>query len=156
MKGLRIFQILLVLGTVLCFTAIWLFFKQTPQPVGSALSTPGLLAQNNYMGPIKPIPGNPYLVRIEILVKDSPELGGVQIEKVTFNGEELPLKPRDIYGNRGSSSFQLPPGKYELRWTVQRDKKIWPRTITHEEIVTIDRRDQWIQVSIEGEKASIN
>ena len=101
------------------------------------------------------MPGNPQLVRVEVIVRDSPEAGGVQVQNASFNGQGIPLKPRDIYGNRGSSSFQVPPGKYKLRWIVQRDKVEWPRTISHEEDVTIDPRDLWLQIYIEGEEASI-
>jgi hypothetical protein len=118
--------------------------------------TLSLKAQNTYLGPIQPIPGNPQLVRIEILVRDSPESGGLQIQSVEFAGQGIPLRPRDIYGNRGSASFQLPPGKQNLKWTVQRSKTIWPRTITHKEEVTIDPRDYWIQIVIVGDTATIN
>ena len=110
----------------------------------------------SYQGPTEPVPGNPQLVKIEILVRDSPEAGGVQVQNVTFNGKEIPLQPRDIYGNRGSAGFQLSPGKYSLRWTVQKDKFAWPRVISHEEEVTVDPRDLWLQISIVGEKASIS
>jgi hypothetical protein len=115
-----------------------------------------LFGQNTYLGPIHPIPGDPHLVRIQINVRDSPDSGGVQIQNVEFNGQGIPLKPRDVYGNRGGASFQLPPGKQKLRWTVQRSKTVWPRTVTHEEEVTIDPRDYWIQISIVGETASIS
>jgi hypothetical protein len=109
-----------------------------------------------YLGPIQPVPGDPHLVRIQIIVRDSPESGGVQIQNVEFDHQTIPLKPRDIYGNRGGASFQLPPGKRKLRWVVQRDKTIWPRTISHEEEVNIDPRDYWIQILIVGETATIN
>jgi hypothetical protein len=114
-----------------------------------------LFAQSTYLGPTAPIPGDPRLVRVEILVKDGPDLGGVQMETVTFNGISIPLKPRDIFGKRGGASFQVAPGKYTLRWTVNRSKTQWPRTISHEEIVTIDPRDLWVQILIEGDEASI-
>jgi len=118
-------------------------------------TTSELLVQNTYLGPTEPIPGNPQLVQIEVLVRDSPETAGVQIQSVIFNGQAIPLKPRDIFGKRASASFQLPPGNYMLRWTVNRNKLIWPRLITHEEEVTLDPRDLWIQILIEGEQVSI-
>ncbi len=127
-----------------------LFFKQQP-----FLSHGGLIAQNvnNYLGPDGRTP--PELVRIQLLVHDDPNPQGVQIESVKFNGQSVPLKPRDIYGFRGQASFQLRPGKYTLKWKVQRDRLTWPRTIEHTEEVTIDPRDLWIQINIVGEKASI-
>ncbi|HEV7738122.1 MAG TPA: hypothetical protein VGO47_12230 [Chlamydiales bacterium] len=113
------------------------------------------MASNTYFGPIKPAPGNPQLVRLEVLVRDSPEASGLQIVSVEFNNTNIPLKPRDIYGNRGNASFQVKPGTYQLQWIVNRDKFAWPRSVTHEEIVTVSPRDLWLQVSIEGETASI-
>lgn len=114
-----------------------------------------VLLQNTYLGPTKPVPGNPRLVRVEVSVRDNPELGGVQIQSVAFNDQTIPLKPRDIHGNRGKGSFQVKPGKYKLKWTVRRDQVLWPRTTSLEEEVNIDPRDLWVQILIEGEKASI-
>jgi hypothetical protein len=54
------------------------------------------------------------------------------------------------------ASFQVPPGKYKLRWKVNRNKIVWPRTIDREEEVTISPRDQWLQISIVGEDVSIS
>lgn len=153
MKGQRIIHLIFILGTTLCTLNLLLYLSK------DSLSSPPketvLITQNTYMGPTAPVPGDPYLVRVEVLVKDSPDIAGVQIQNVTFNGQSIPLKPRDIFGKRASASFQLQPGKYTLRWTVNRDKTIWPRTITHEEEVTIDPRDLWIQILIEGDSASI-
>lgn len=114
-----------------------------------------IIAQNTYLGPIAPVPGDPQLIRVEIIVNDDPKLGGLQIQKVIFNSTDVPLKPRDINGFRGQASFQLPPGKYKLKWIVNRDKYAWPRTASHEEIVTLDKRDLWVQITIQGEEAKI-
>ena len=152
MKEQKFFQLLLILGTALSLLTISVYcIKGKPLNTANA----ELLAQNIYMGPTSPVPGNPYLVRVELLVKDSADLAGVQIQSVTFNGQAIPLKPRDIFGKRAAASFQLAPGKYNLRWTVMRDKIVWPRNATHHEEVTIDPRDLWIQILIEGDKASI-
>lgn len=114
----------------------------------------GSLAQT-YFGPTAPIPGNPQLVRVEVLVQDGSEPNGLQVVSASFNGTSIPLKPRDVLGYRGGASFQVKPGKYTLRWKVNRDHFAWPRTASHEEIVTIDPRDLWLQISIEGDQASI-
>jgi hypothetical protein len=152
MKGQKFFQFLLVAGTLLCAVGIFFSFQRKNTLV-SVYST--MVAQNTYLGPVRPIPGHPELVRVEVEVHDSPELGGVQIESAEFNGQSIPLKPRDIFGNRGKASFQVPPGQYSLKWVVRRDKVLWPRTLSHEESVTIDARDLWVQISIKGESASI-
>jgi hypothetical protein len=113
-----------------------------------------LLSQTStYLGPKSPSSKN--AVRVEVLVQDSIELGGVTIQSANFNSTEIPLKPRDIYGYRGGASFQLPPGTYKLKWVVQRDKTVWPRTKNHEEKVIISPKDLWIQITINGESASI-
>lgn len=111
---------------------------------------------NSYLGPTKKVPGNPQLVRVQVLVNDDPSPSGVQIVEAEFNQKEIPLKPRDIYGYRGQASFQTPPGTYKLRWKVRIDRYAWPRTTTHEEEVTIDPRDLWLQITITGNKASIS
>lgn len=121
----------------------------------SLFSVNCLCAQYSYEGPTEPIPGNPQLVRVEVLVRDSPLAGGVQVRSAKFNGRGIPLKPRDIYGNRGSASFQVAPGKYKLQWVVQKDKFAWPRQESHEEIVNVSAQDLWLQVYIEGDEASI-
>jgi hypothetical protein len=115
-----------------------------------------LWAQNTYFGPTEPIPGSPHLIRVQILIRDSDVPSGLQMKSVTFNGTSIPLKPRDVSGYRGQASFQLPPGKYSLKWVVERDKRAWPRTLNREEEVILDPRDLWIQISIEGDTATIS
>lgn len=126
--------------------------------LGTLLNLNDLTAQNSntYLGPSKKIPGNPQLLRVQILVNDDPNPQGVQIVEATFDGKDIPLKPRDIYGFRGQASFQTPPGKYKLRWKVHLDKFAWPRTQSHEEEVTLNGKDLWLQITITGEKASIS
>jgi hypothetical protein len=94
-------------------------------------------------------------VKVQILIRDSAQLGGVKILSVEFDGQSIPLKPADIYGIRGEAGFQKKPGKYALKWTVERDQVVWPRRISHEEEVAISPRDLWIQITIEGDQASI-
>lgn len=148
MRQIRFFQLLASLGAAL------FFFSTAFCVEGNSAS--GEVAQNTYFGPISPVPGNPQLVRVEVSVYDSPKPGGLEIESVTFNGASIPLKPRDVYGFRGKGSFQYPPGKYKLSWVVNRDNRAWPRSVTHEETVFLDPRDLWVQVTIEGEEASIH
>jgi len=151
MQPPRFFQSLFAISTLLCFTAIAFYFWNHKKEKEESK----FIASYSYQGPTQPVPGNPKLVRVEVLVRDSPQSAGVQIKSVEFNGQGIPLQTRDIYGNRGTGSFQVPPGKYKLRWVVQRDKLLWPRQINHEEEVTIDPRDLWLQIEIIGEEASI-
>lgn len=112
---------------------------------------------NDYLGPTQRKPANAKLIRVQILINDDPNPSGVQIQSAEFDQQKIPLKPRsDIYGFRGQASFQKQPGKYKLRWTVKRDESAWPRTVVHEEEVTLDPRDLWIQITVTGEKAEIS
>jgi hypothetical protein len=118
-----------------------------------------LLAQNmnNYLGPSDTKTSrNTSLVRIQVAVYDDKNPQGVQIVKAEFDQNDIPLKPRDINGFRGQASFQNRPGRYKLRWKVQRDKMAWPRTETHEEEVTVSPRDLWLQITITGDTAEIH
>lgn len=155
MNSKRFFQLILVLGTTLTIAATFLFFKQGPFSILS--KHPVLIAQNvnEYLGPAGKN-SDTGLIRVQLLINDDPNPKGVQIVKVTFDHKNLILKPRDIYGFRGQSSFQMAPGRYTLKWTVRRDKSAWPRTSSYEEEVTIDPRDLWLQITIIGEKASIS
>ena len=143
MRQTRFFQFLTVIGTALFFISTLLFFKSE------------LIAQNTYLGPTSRGQGNSKLIRVEISVNDDPKLGGVEINDVRFNNTSIPLKPRDISGFRGQGSFQLPPGKYKLNWSVNRDKSAWPRSVSHEELVTLDPRDLWVQILVVGDEVSI-
>lgn len=137
---------------------VLLFFKQGELPLMSLNHHAGLVAQNTntYLGPNQKIHGNPQLVRVQILVYNDPNPKGFRMVSAEFDGADIPLKPRDIYGFRGQASFQKSPGTYKLRWEVEGDRKAWPRTVKHEENVTLDSRDLWIQITLTGEKAEIS
>jgi hypothetical protein len=149
----RTFYHILVCGCIVLGSLVFVRLQQ--KSILDSPSASQLMASNTYFGPVTPPPGNPQLVRVEILIRDSAEASGLQIVSVEFDHMAIPLKPRDIYGNRGNASFQLKPGSYKLQWTVNRDRFAWPRSVSHEEIVTVSPRDLWLQISIEGEQASI-
>lgn len=111
---------------------------------------------NNYLGPNQKNARNGDLVRIQVLVYNDPDPKGVTINEAKFDGTSIPLKPRDIYGFRGQASFQKEPGKYKLSWEVERSGTGWPRSVKHEEQVTVDGRDLWLQITITGDKAVID
>ncbi len=146
--------------------AVLLFFEQGKLPL---LSTNHYTNQintlsdlhiaqntNTYLGPNQKTPGNAQLIRVQVLVYNDPNPNGVRIVSAAFDGKEIPIKPRDIYGFRGQASFQKKAGKYKLSWEVEKDKQNWPRTVSHEEEVTLDSRDLWIQITITGDTAEIS
>jgi hypothetical protein len=154
MDGVRFWLFVMCLGFFLGIASLFVYFRESRS---MTLESRALVASTSstYMGPQKPVVGDPQLVRVQLIVKDATDSSGPQIVSVTFNGKNVPLQPRDIYGNRGAASFQLKPGKYRLRWRTNRDKFAWPRTLNHEEIVEISPRDLWLQVTIQGDTASI-
>lgn len=120
-----------------------------------------LFAQNTFFGPTfnpaEPLPPpKPHSVRVEVLVYDDSGQGGVEIREVSFDGQSIPLKPRDINYFRGGGSFQETEGTYRLRWTVNRTKQAWPQNETFTQNVIVDPRDLWIQITIRGSTAQIH
>src|SRR5579872_1338411 len=104
----RFLRLVVFLGTMFCASGIiFSLFAQN---------------MNNYLGPHSPLPGNPQVVRVQVLVYDSVEAGGLEIQSASFNQTDISLKPRDIHGFRGEAAFQVKPGTYKLKWKVQRDK----------------------------------
>jgi hypothetical protein len=116
-------------------------------------------AQGTYYGP----PPSPHFqgipqgnkIRVQLEIYDDPALGGVRIQNVSFNRTNIALHPPDLQGFRGAAGFQVPPGTYDLVWTISRDQIVWPRTIRHKEKIKIDPRDEWVQITIRGEEVSI-
>lgn len=154
----KFFQFLLLVGTALFMLSTLLFFKQGKLPLFESNHHSNLIAQNTntYLGPNRKVPGNPELIRVQVLLYNDPDPTGVKIESVHFDGTKIPLKPRDIYGYRGQASFQKKPGKYILRWVAERDPVNWPRTVEREEEVLLSPKDFWIQITIVGESAEIS
>lgn len=125
-----------------------------------------LLAQYQYNPPKPPfaleqytttLPAAPSpLTRVEVFVYDEPKIGGVQVLSAQFNNINIPLKPRDLQKYRGSASYQLKPGQYELDWRVQKDKINWPRTVDHKQMFQIQPGEFTIHITIEGDQASMD
>jgi hypothetical protein len=151
---IQLFRLIAAVGALLVIAASCLYYhKSTPKmELIELLASAG----NTYFGPKSPPAGNPQLIYVQIYLKDSPDSAGPELVQVQFDHTNIPLKPRDLRGDRGSASFQLKPGKYKLRWKVNLHRYEWPRTSDHEIEVTLDPRDLWIQLEIEGETATIS
>jgi hypothetical protein len=94
-------------------------------------------------------------VRVQILIYDQPDLGGLKIEEVIFNGTSLSLQSADLNGFRGGGSFQVIPGTYQLVWKVSRSTKDWPRVLKHQKEIKINQRDSWMQITIQGDQSTV-
>lgn len=90
------------------------------------------------------------VIRIEIVVFDDLEAQNGKILEVKLDDVNLILKPSDPSGSRGTSFFQLFPGKHVLKWTVQNNKYKWPRYTKYKQELKIKKQDQWIHIRIEG------
>lgn len=115
-----------------------------------------LFGQSIYYGPkASPHfdgPTNNHLIRVQIAVYDAPSLDGVRIKDVSFNNQTVALQSPDLKGFRGEAGFQVAPGTYTLIWNVSRDQFAWPRTIRHKEKIQIEKREEWVQITIQGEE----
>ncbi len=153
----KFFQFFLILGTALLMLALFQFFQGGNGAIEGGQHY-NLLSQNTntYLGPNQKVPANSDFVRVQILLYNDPDPKGVTIRSATFDGTEIPLKPRDIYGFRGQASFQKRGGKYLLKWVVDRNQGDWPRTVEHEEEVILSPLDLWIQIAIVGGNAEIS
>lgn len=137
----KVLYLVLLLGAALSACGVVFFFQHH-----------AIYAQTPYYGPTSPVAG---LIPIEIQIYDDPELGGVTIQEVIFNGRQIPLKPSGIRGYRGGGSFKLSPGSYDLSWTVSRKTHEWPNTVKHTQKVRIAQNDVWVQIAIQGESATV-
>jgi hypothetical protein len=113
-----------------------------------------LLASSTYFGPTSPTGAD--LIKVQVNLYDAPTLGGVSLEEASFDDRNIPLQPTTLNGFRGGASFQLPPGSYELAWTVRVNPIVYPRTQNYRKTVEISPMDRWIQITVEGASASID
>ena len=137
----KVLYFVLLLGAVLCGISIVLFFQHQD-----------LYAQTQYFPPSL---SSGKLIPVEIQIYDDPELGGVTIQDVSFDGQQIPLKPTGVYGFRGGGSFKKASGSYDLVWTIQRPGNDWPRTVQKKQKVIIKGNDVWVQISIHGENMTV-
>lgn len=118
-------------------------------------------AQTPFYGPPPPpkFSGPPptaiHKIKVQVLIYDQPELGGKKIESVSFNGKNIPLQPPDLKGFRGGGGFQLEPGSYRLEWRISGNPSGWPRSLGFEQAIKINENDTWVQVTIQGDKATL-
>lgn len=77
----KVLNLLLPLGAVLCKIGIVLLFTHQI-----------CYAQTPYYGPTSPVEG---VIPVEVQIYDDPELGGVAIEEVSFNGRQIPQTCRN-------------------------------------------------------------
>ncbi|KPK32565.1 MAG: hypothetical protein AMS24_03910 [Chlamydiae bacterium SM23_39] len=96
------------------------------------------------------------IIRAEIAVFDDLTDPNGKIIEVKLDDVNLILKPADPSGSRGSSFFQLFPGKHVLKWTVQNNKYKWPRYTKYKKEIKLKKTDQWIHIRIEGRNLIIS
>jgi hypothetical protein len=139
--GQKFLHIIFYLGALLFAIGTAFFWKNTCS------------AQTPYYGPTSPVAG---LIKVEIQVYDDPDLNGVKVEEVIFDGKNIPLKPVGIHGFRGGGNFQVKAGSHLLIWRISKGSKApWPRVVQHQQKVEIREGNDWVQITIQGEQATI-
>lgn len=100
-------------------------------------------------------PDSPGQIRLQITVSDAedPQMG--IIEKVIFDGDEIPLQDPNPTRIRATMHTRVSPGKYELKWIIRKDPTEWPQTVDHEKTFTFTGEKQWIDILIEGNQLFI-
>ncbi len=93
-------------------------------------------------------------VRIEIEVMDDVSKENGHVLSVAFAGQNIPLKPVDPTGRRGSTFLRLPPGNYSLQWEVKSPGG-FPSTNRIEKSVSVSANEIGIYLLIKGDQLFI-
>jgi len=103
---------------------------------------------------IKP---NNKIVRVEIEILDDTKKNYYDIIDVVFNNKKINLLKADASGNKARKYFQLKPGKYLIKWTITKNKKVkWPNYEKLQKTIIIKDSDSYIHILIIGNKITIS
>jgi hypothetical protein len=91
-------------------------------------------------------------IRIEVEVMDDVAKPNGQVLSVQFAGKQIPLKPVDPTGRRGSAFLQLLPGNYPIQWDVKNSSASFPPTLHFEKNVSVQANDIGTYVLIKGDQ----
>ena len=94
-------------------------------------------------------------IRIEVEVMDDVAKENGHVLSVQFAGRDIPLKPVDPTGRRGSAFLQLLPGNYPLKWRIKNSEGAYPASIDIEKNITIVANDIGIYLLIKGDQLFI-
>ena len=107
---------------------------------------------------IKPekTPGVHHYARVEISVNDDLTSPDGKVLDVSFNDDQITLRPTDSRGRRGSTFLQLKPGVYTIKWKVKNNKYSWPRYTNYKKNINVTSSDLWIHILINGKNITIS
>ena len=90
----------------------------------------------------------PKLISVKVIVYDDTIKPYYDLEMVTFNNRNIFLSNANAEGYRGAGYFKVPPGRYELKWTITIGANSY-KTFT--QLVDINEVDKYVHILIEGE-----
>lgn len=95
--------------------------------------------------------------RVTVTVKDD-VWNKIRVESAVLDNQDIRLKKKaDLFGYKGQLKTTLPPGQYDLRWTVTkpaaRNQRI---TLSFHKTINVPRRGGDVRVEINGQNASVS
>ena len=91
-------------------------------------------------------------IRVEVEVMDDVKKPSGQVLSVEFAGHNIPLKPPDPTGRRGTAFLQLPPGKYPLRWQLKNSEGGYPSSQSFEKTIQINGNEIGVYLLVKGDQ----
>jgi hypothetical protein len=134
---------------ILSFTIVYSSYVVAEKYPKSTISRPHIFKA-------KYIPSDANIVRVEIEIYDDTTKDYYDIIEVEFNDETIDLLRANASGERARQYFQLPPGKYLLKWKVSISKNKWPTYETYQKIITLKDTEKYVLISITGDKATVS
>ena len=96
-----------------------------------------------------------HYVKVKLEIRENPDPLADKIIRVHLAGRNIPLRPANPTGNRGTAHLQLKPGKYMLEWKVKKQRHSWPRYAIYKEKVDIPSQAIWIDLLLDRDKAFV-
>lgn len=100
-------------------------------------------------------PNLQHYVKVKLEIRENTDPLGDKIVSVQLGGHNIPLRPADPTGNRGTTHLQLKPGKYVLKWKVKKQRYTWPRYSIYKEEIDISPKTLWIDILLDGERVFV-
>ena len=95
------------------------------------------------------------LVDLTLKVEDAAY--NLRIKSMRFNGLDIPLDASDLFKPRKIVQYKLPPGRYMLNWSTEKNGARWQEEAVknHERILVLETGDHIVRIGIKGDDVSI-
>lgn len=125
------------------------FLASEKYPKNPSLTSKASFVKSRYIHPDEKV------IRVEIKVLDDTTKDHHDIMEVKFNNQQIPLLKADASGRRARKYYLVKPGTYDLEWKVSKSKTTWPRSKTYEKKITLNEKDKFAYIIIEGENVRV-